>query len=467
MTSGSYGGIGAVVGKKGEYVMISETYEGFPAQKNGLRPGDVIVRIDTKSTKGLTVSDVSSLLKGQADTKVELEISRPGTKSNFVAVLSRETIKVKNVPYYGMVSDSVGYIYLSNFRENAADEVKKALNDLKSQNNLKGLILDLRGNPGGLLYEAVKIVNIFVDKGLIVVSTKGKIEENNKDYKAFDNPVDKNIQLVVLVNGNSASASEIVSGSLQDLDRAVIIGARTYGKGLVQITRKLSYNSQLKLTTSKYYIPSGRCIQALDYTHKDANGKAVKVADSLISSFKTKNGRTVYDGAGITPDIKVPAEKYAEIVSTLMSQRIIFDYVTEYRNKHDSIPPPSKFTFTDNDYKDFVAYVQQVNLIYKTNTEKALDKVELEAKTENYSDILKPVYDSMYNRIQAQKKKEILIYKDDIRELIYEEIVSRYYFQKGRIIANLKGDQDIEEALKIFHNPLEYHKILDGPEVKK
>jgi carboxyl-terminal processing protease len=471
MTTGSYGGIGAIIGKKGDYVHVSEPYENFPAFKAGLVAGDFIMEIDGKTTKGMSVSDVSSLLKGQANTEVKLTIKRPGQEATFVKTLVRAEIHVKNVPYSGMISgvinDEIGYINLSGFRQDAGDEMRAAVNDLKKNDKLKGIIIDLRNNPGGLLNEAVRLVGIFVNKGEFVVSTKGKVDNWNKEYKTYEPAIDTEIPLVVLVNGQSASASEIVAGALQDLDRAVIIGEKSYGKGLVQATRKLSYNAQLKLTTSKYYIPSGRCIQALDYTHKDEQGRAVKIADTLISEFKTKNGRKVFDGAGIMPDIKVTGKAAPEIVKTLVNDNLPFDFATNYRSSHESIPTADKFALSDKDYDDFIKFIGSKTIKYQTATEKVLSSLEKEAKNDKYFESIKPLYDSLVVILNMDKKKDLLTFRKDIIEIIEEEIVSRYYFQKGRIIYGIYHDEEIVKAKEVLTNREEYNKILAGTSVKK
>ena len=464
MTTGSYGGIGAVVSKKGDYVFISEPYEGFPAFNAGLRAGDYILDVDGKSTKNMTVSDVSSLLKGQAGTEAKITIRRPGDDQPFVKTLVRAEIHVKNVPYYGMVDDKYGYIVLTAFRQNAADDIRDAVNQLKRNAGLKGIILDLRSNPGGLLNEAVRICGIFVNKGELIVSTKGKVSDWNKEYRTYEPPLDTEIPLVVLVNNQSASASEIVSGALQDLDRAVIIGDKTFGKGLVQATRKLSYNAQLKVTTSKYYIPSGRCIQALDYTHKDAQGRAIKIADTLISEFKTKNGRTVKDGAGILPDVKIEYDAAPEIVKALISENVPFDFATQYRNSHDSIPAADKFKLTDKEYEEFIKFLNSKNVNYQTATEKVLASLEKEAKNDKYFESIKLQYDSIKVILSRDKKQDLYTFKKEIRELLEEEIISRYYYQKGRIIYSLYHDKEIFRSQDIFANTADYNKILgNGP----
>ncbi|HEV7229813.1 MAG TPA: S41 family peptidase [Bacteroidia bacterium] len=463
MTTGQYGGVGAIILQHGDNIVVSEPYEGFPAQKADLRAGDIILEINGIAAKGKKTDDISKILKGQPGTTVKLLVERQGEKKPFEKILTREEIKVKSVSYSGMINETVGYIKLTSFTENAAKEVKDALLELKKEKNLKSVVLDLRGNPGGLLKEAVDIVNIFVDKGQEVVSTRGKVKEWDRSHKALNPPVDTNIPVAVLISRNSASASEIVSGSLQDLDRAVIIGQRSYGKGLVQQTRPLSYNCQLKVTVAKYYIPSGRCIQALDYTHRDDDGKVHKVPDSLITAFKTKNGRVVYDGLGISPDLHVKPEKTSSIALSLLNKNFIFDYATIYKYNHPTLSGDGMtFRLSDSEYDDFVKYLADKDYDYSTRSEKTLDDLKTIAEKEKYFSDVKTEYEALKLKIKHNKKDDLNKNKADIRTLLEEEIASRYYFQKGRIMASLKDDPDVLEAENVLGSGTRYKEILSS-----
>jgi carboxyl-terminal processing protease len=463
MTTGQYGGVGAIILQHGDNIVVSEPYEGFPAQKADLRAGDIIIEINGIVTKGKKTDDISKILKGQPGTTVKLLVERQGEKKPFEKILTREEIKVKSVSYSGMVNESVGYIKLTSFTENAAKEVKDALLELKKEKSLKSVILDLRGNPGGLLKEAVDIVNIFVEKGQEVVSTRGKVKEWDRSHKALNPSVDTEIPLAVLVSRNSASASEIVSGSLQDLDRAVVIGQRSYGKGLVQQTRPLSYNCQLKVTVAKYYIPSGRCIQALDYTHRDDDGKVHKVPDSLITAFKTKNGRIVYDGLGISPDIHVKPEKTSSIALSLLNKNFIFDYASIYKYNHPVLSGDGmKFRLSDSEYDEFVKYLADKDYDYSTRSEKTLDDLKTIAEKEKYFADVKTEYEALKSKIKHNKKEDLSKNKADVKTLLEEEIASRYYFQKGRIMASLKDDPDVLEATNILSSDVKYKEILSS-----
>jgi carboxyl-terminal processing protease len=366
--TGQYGGIGSQIGQKDDYIMITDPYEGYPAQKEDLRAGDLLLEVDGNVVRGKNSSDISKLLKGQPGTKVKLKIRRDG-EGDLIKVLTREEIHVKNVPYSGMINEHTGYIRLQSFTNDAGKEVRNALIELKKNTGLTSVILDVRGNPGGLLHESVNIVNVFVPQQTEIVSTKGKIKESDKTYKTLDQPVDTEIPLVVLTNRSSASASEIVSGSIQDLDRGVIIGTRTFGKGLVQNTRPLSYGTQVKITTAKYYTPSGRCIQALDYSHRNEDGSVGVVADSLKKEFKTKNGRKVYDGGGVAPDIIVEHKNYSKITESLLTKQLIFDFATRYRASHPSIASAKEFRLTDKDFEDFKQYITGKEYDYSTASE--------------------------------------------------------------------------------------------------
>ncbi|MFC2114092.1 S41 family peptidase [Bacteroidota bacterium] len=462
MTTGNYGGIGATISKKGDYVIISEPYESFPAQKCGMMAGDKILQIDGKDAKGMSTDDVSNLLKGQPGTEAHVLLQRQGTDAPFELLVMRENIQIKNVPYYGMLNENVGYIILSGFKNNAAEDVKKALLDLQSKHEIKALVLDLRSNPGGLLMEAVKLAALFVDKGELIVSTRGKVENWNKEYRTFDNPVAKDLPLAILTNGGSASASEIVAGTLQDLDRAVIIGERTLGKGLVQTTRSLTYNTQLKVTTSKYYIPSGRCIQEIDYSHKGNDGKAFKVPDSLISEFTTRNGRKVYDGKGIKPDIEISLSENPVILQSIYSDFLSFDFATTYRLSHPSIDSPEVFNLSDAEYNEFIDFVAGKNLTYKNPSEKALENFKAKAKGDDYFDAIADDYKRILEKIDDQKRKDVIKYKSEIIRILENDIVSRYYYQTGRIKSSLTRDPEIKEALKIFAEMDNYTSLLKG-----
>ena len=458
MTTGQYGGIGAMITRRKNFVYISEPYEGFPAQKAGLMAGDKLIEINGVSAEGKNTEEVSSILKGQPNTEVSILIERNGER--LTKRFKRERITVKSIPYYGVLENGVGYIKLRSFTQNCASEVKSALADLKSQQPLNGIILDLRSNPGGLLNESIDIVNLFVAKGEEIVTTKGKTKAWEKTYLSKNNPLDMNTPLVILINSGSASASEIVSGSIQDLDRGVIIGRKSFGKGLVQQTRKLPYNSQLKVTVAKYYIPSGRCIQSLDYSNRNEDGSAGKVADSLVSTFNTRNGRVVKDGGGINPDVITKQDDISDISISLMSKNLIFDFATDFRYKNERISDIEDFIITDDIFLNFVSFLQDKDYEYTTTTEEALEIFKEITVEEETSELLSKHITAIHDVITNNKNNDLINNKSEIKKLLASEIVSRYYYQEGRIKERLKYDVDIKEALKLFQNIEEYKNIL-------
>ncbi len=459
--STQYGGIGAGIFLRNGKVFVSDVFSGFPAQKADIRPGDQLVKINDIVLQGKDNDQVGQLLKGTKGASIKLLIKRDSESQPVEKTLIRDEIKQPNVSYYGMVDGNMGYIKLDKFLENSADEVTNALVSLK-KNNPNGIILDLRSNGGGILQEAVKIVNLFVQKDVEIVSQKGKIAEKNFTYNTMSAPLEPNLPLVVLVNSRSASASEIVAGSLQDLDRAIIIGQRSYGKGLVQQTFNLPYNSLVKITIAKYFIPSGRCIQALDYTHRKDDGSVVKVADSLIHEYKTKDGRSVYDGSGIYPDIFVKQERFANITQTLVSKLLVFDYATRYREQHASIDNIRGFTLSDNEYNDFVKFLSDKNYNYVTNSEKVLDNLKNEATKEKQFTGIETEYDALKAKMLATKKNDLQLHKDEIKQVLENEIASRYYYEKGRYETNFKYDKELSQAVKVMQDKAEVASILKG-----
>ena len=459
-TTGQYGGIGAVIRKKGDYVVIAEPYEGFPADKAGLRAGDKLLEIDGKSVKGKSTQDVSSILKGQPGVEVNVLIERPGTEKPIKKTFTREEVKVKSVPFKGMVDDGIAYVRLTRFTRNCASEVEEAIVQLIDEHDVKGLVLDLRGNPGGLLNESVSLCNLFIDKNQEVVSTKGKIKSWDKSYKTRKASLSDTLPLAVLINQSSASASEIVSGTIQDLDRGIVLGKKSFGKGLVQQTRKLSYNSQLKVTVAKYYTPSGRCIQALDYANKNEDGSVGKVPDSLKTAFKTRNGRTVYDGGGIDPDISVDQEIYSKIVGSLISNQLIFDFATAFVLENDTIEAPGIFRISDEIYDDFVLFLADKDYDYETDTEKKISEL-LDKAQDEYADFKDDIED-LQKKLLSYKEDDIHKYKLQISELILRELMVRYYYQEGRIKASLNDDEVLKEAISVLHDSARYESILSG-----
>lgn len=460
MTTGEYAGIGAMITKHGDQVVISEPYEGFPAQKAGLKAGDILLEVAGKSTKSMSVEDVSNLLKGPANKVVDVKIERPGQKKNLELAIVREKIQIDAVPYYGMLDDETGYIRLSNFTQNCANEVKKAFVELKEQQGAKKLVLDLRSNPGGLLMESVEIVNLFVPKGSEVVSTKGKVKQWDKTYTATENPIDTLMPMAVLVNQGSASASEIVAGALQDLDRAVIVGTRTFGKGLVQTTRDLSYNTKLKVTTAKYYIPSGRCIQALDYSHRNEDGSVGNVPDSLISEFTTKKGRKVYDGGGIVPDIKIDLDRLSSLSINLARKFMFFDYATKFANEHESIASAEEFELNDETFNDFKAFVKERQFSYQSETEKVFKELMETAKEEKYFDVAQVEFEQLKVKIGHELDQDFESFKDELKEMLTDEIVTRYYYQKGAIKSAIQDDKGIEKAKETLKDPNAFSSVF-------
>lgn len=460
MTTGQYGGIGARVRKIDEHVVIGEPFKGFPAYKAGLKAGDIILQVDGKDVKGKTTHELSKILKGNPGTSLTVKVKRPGKEEPFDVTFKREKVKIKSVPFSGMLTNEIGYIKMRSFTHNVSQEVKSAFLNLKKNNDFKSLIFDLRGNPGGLLHEAINTVGLFTKKGVKVVETRGKIEEWTKVYKTLNAPIDKEIPIVVLIDGGSASASEIVSGTLQDFDRAVVLGRNSYGKGLVQTTRNLKYNTSIKVTTAKYYIPSGRCIQRLDYAKKDKKGHATEIPDSLLVEFKTQNGRTVLDGAGIKPDIEIEREKFATITKALMRQNIIFKYATEYVLNHDSTPNVKTFQLSDADYENFISFVQKQNFEFESKTSKALKNLKEKAKQDSIFDALNGYIQKIDEKLTIEHQEDIRIYKNEIRKLIESEIITRYHFQDGRIEHQLKDDKDVLTAIEILSDKKRYTSIL-------
>jgi carboxyl-terminal processing protease len=462
MTTGQYGGIGALIRKRGDYIMITDPYEGFPADKAGLKAGDIIMEIDGKDLKELSPSQVSELLKGQPGTTVKLKVKRAVTEDSKQFSFEREKVQISPVPYYGMLDENTGYVRLSSFTNKAFEEFNKAVTALKETENAKSLVIDLRNNPGGLLIESVRICNLFIEQGETVVSTKGKVERWNKTYKAQMTPYDTEIPLVVLVNRGSASASEIVSGCIQDLDRGVVIGQRTFGKGLVQTTRDLSYNAKLKVTTAKYYIPSGRCIQALDYTHRNEDGSVGRIPDSLISEFKTKNGRSVYDGGGVRPDIAISAEKLSNISAHLLVDNLIFDFASKYVHENPEAPNLKNFKLSKAEYQTFIDFINEKSFDYETSSEESFKSLVEIAKKEKYYEVAEDEFAALEAKIAHDREKDLELFRAEIKKIIEQEIIGRYYYQKGQLQYQLDDDKEVKKALEILNNPEEYQGILDG-----
>lgn len=457
LTTGEYGGVGALIGNRTGVNMVLMPYKGFPAQAGGLRIGDEFLKVDTVDVSKKNTSEISSLLKGPANTPVFVQVKRG---DDTISVnLTRKKIVISNVPYYGKIDDYTGYIKLTDFTTNAAADVRKALLDLKSQ-GITRLVLDVRDNPGGILKEAVEIVNLFIPKGKEVVRTIGKIENVNVVYKTNKSPVDKDIPIVVLINERSASAAEIVAGALQDYDRAVLIGRKTFGKGLVQTTVPLSFNAQVKLTTAKYYIPSGRCIQAIDYSKKDENGNSSAVPDSLRNEFKTKNGRIVRDGAGIEPDLKVDSKSFAPITYSLVARNLIFRYGNEFFRKNEQIASPREFKVDEKLFKDFVSWLEDKEYDYTTLTEKSLEELVKFARREPYFDEIKGLIEELERKVNHSKEQDLITHQAEIKEALREELISRYYYQEGIVEASLKNDAEIKEAIRVLSNQHEIQKIL-------
>jgi carboxyl-terminal processing protease len=462
MTTGQYGGIGALIRNNGEYPIIAQPYRGFPADKAGLKAGDKILEIDGKPTTDFKLDEVSSRLKGIPQTKLKVLIERPYSNEKIEKELTREEIKIKSVPYYGIVSEGIGYIRVSKFTPDVSREVKEALRELKSEFQITSLVLDLRGNPGGLLIEAPKICNLFVEKGEDIVSTKGKIEKWNRTLKTTDAAYDTEIPIVVLVSSGSASASEIVAGALQDLDRAVVLGKRTFGKGLVQTTIPLSYNAQLKVTTAKYYVPSGRCVQALDYTHRNEDGSVGHIPDSLIKEYKTKNGRSVYGGGGIIPDVTVELEEVSPLAVNLVTQNVIFDFATKFAYENPTISSVEQFDITDETYNNFIQFALEDSFTYETQSEKELKKLEKVVKREKYYEQSKAEFEKLREKLSNDKEKDLTTFKAEIIQFLRDEVVGRYYYEDGQIKTNLKDDIQLHKAIEILNDKEEYNSILSS-----
>lgn len=458
MTTGEYGGIGSLIQLIDGKVTITEPYEGFPAQKAGLIPGDAILEINGVDANGKNTSAISELLKGQPGSTVEIKIQREGHDKPLNKSLIREKIKIDNIPYHTVFENGIGYVRLTGFTQKAASEMKEILLQMMETNELKGFILDLRSNGGGLLSEAVDISNLFVDKGEVIVSMRGKVAEKTTIHRTRQAPVDKTLPVIVMVNEASASASEIVAGALQDLDRAVVIGQRTFGKGLVQNVVPLSYNTQMKVTVAKYYIPSGRCIQEIDYSHKTKTDTTK--TDSLVATFKTRNGRLVFDGKGIAPDVPIEAEMYSAVTANLYAGNFIFKFANQFARKHEAIADTKSFEISDEIYNDFLSFLDENEFSYTTESERMIENMRRIAEQESYKDAIETQLHALEEQLTSYKKNDLHKHRNEIEELLKMEIVQRYYYQKGKIIAALQDDSELQTAFEILLDQSRYEQIL-------
>lgn len=459
INTGQYGGIGALTREIGGRTIVTMMYEGYPAYRGGLRIGDEFIKVDEVELSKLTSDQTNQLMHGQVGTTVSLTIRRFGVKDPVKLSFKREKIKISNVPYYGIIGGNMGYIRLSNFTPDAGKEVRAAVIALK-ESGAKGIILDLRENPGGLLDEAVNICNIFLPKGKLVVTMKGRIPEYNHEYKTTATPTDMDIPVAVVINRNSASASEIVAGTMQDYDRGIVVGEKSYGKGLVQLTRQLVYNSQVRITMAKYYTPTGRCIQVLDYSHRRPDGSAGPVPDSLKKAFKTTNGRTVYDGGGIDADVLVDYQPLSSIAETLLTNGLLFEYATRYASRHATIGPAKDFYLTDTDYQEFIAWIKTKEYTYQSPMERELETLKTTAKAERLLEELQPQIDQIQERLADSRKNDLMTFNDQLKSLLEEEIVGRYFLERGQAEVSFKDDPEIRKAVEILGNNTQYKKIL-------
>jgi len=460
MTTGEYAGIGALIMKKGDEVVVSEVYEGMPAQRNDIRAGDVILEVDGQKTTGMSVDKVSALLRGFPNTQIKIKIKRYGEKKIIEKKFIREKIQIKPIVYAGQVAEKIGYIQLGEFTDGVAFELKSSLNELVKNYHITSLVLDIRSNGGGLVDEAVKILGYFLPKGTEVVTTRGKNKELDRIYKTPTEPIYPDMKLAILVNRSSASASEILAGAIQDLDRGVIIGERTFGKGLVQNIRAINFGGHLKVTTAKYYIPSGRCIQAIDYSHRNEDGSVGYVPDSLTSEFSTRNGRKVRDGGGIVPDIPTDSSRKLNIAHYIYAQNLYFDFATQYAYQHPTIAPPESFELSEKDFNDFINFLKERNFTYTSQTEKYYNQLYQIAEIEGLDSIAQPEFEALKKKLTPDIDKNIQANKNDIVDFLSLEIIKRYYFQKGQIQYSLRNDNDLQSALDVLQSEDKYKKIL-------
>lgn len=460
MTTGEYAGIGALIMKKGDEVVVSEVYEGMPAQRNDIRAGDVILEVDGQKTTGMSVDKVSALLRGFPNTQIKIKIKRYGEKKIIEKKFIREKIQIKPIVYAGQVAEKIGYIQLGEFTDGVAFELKSSLNELVKNYHITSLVLDIRSNGGGLVDEAVKILGYFLPKGTEVVTTRGKNKELDRIYKTPTEPIYPDMKLAILVNRSSASASEILAGAIQDLDRGVIIGERTFGKGLVQNIRAINFGGHLKVTTAKYYIPSGRCIQAIDYSHRNEDGSVGYVPDSLTSEFSTRNGRKVRDGGGIVPDIQTDSSRKLNIAHYIYAQNLYFDFATQYAYQHPTIAPPDSFELSEKDFNDFINFLKERNFTYTSQTEKYYNQLYQIAEIEGLDSIAQPEFEALKKKLTPDIDKNIQANKNDIVDFLSLEIIKRYYFQKGQIQYSLRNDNDLQSALDVLQSEDKYKKIL-------
>ncbi|GAB4403503.1 MAG: S41 family peptidase [Bacteroidia bacterium] len=468
MSTGQYGGIGAVIGRQRDRFVVFEVYEGYPADRAGMQPGDELVAIeaDAVSTEKMDVEYVRNRLRGDKDTEIRLTIRRPGESQQRELLLTRDRVRVANVPYYGMANAHIGYIALAGFTQDAAKEVQEAFQNLRRTHGdeLRGIVLDLRDNPGGRLDESVRVANLFIDQKEVIVETRGRTEGSSRIHRAMYPPVDADIPLAVLINSGSASASEIVTGALQDLDRAVIIGQRSFGKGLVQSVRPLPYNTQLKITIAKYYTPSGRCIQAINYADRHADGSVSRIPDSLKTAFQTRGGRIVYDGGGIEPDLIVGQETLPTAIQALQTQGLIFDYATAFVQEHPVIAQPRDFRLSDAAYQDFLVFVKEHGFQYQTASDEELEQLIETAKEESYAALIETELETLRTKLEKQKQRDLIRHKVAVGALIEREIARRYYYAPGEIQAGFRSDVSLQQALSVLEDETRYRAILSGEE---